>query len=51
MGHTAVPFIEDDRLQASVESVPTENLCIAHNTQAENIESISSTVLHLVAMA
>ena len=33
MGHTAVRFLEDDRLQVSAANVPDDSFaCIAHNT-------------------
>ena len=41
LGHTAVPFLEDDRLQVSAASVPYEVFaCIAHHTQEEHLHSI-----------
>ena len=41
MGHTAVGFLEDDRLQVPAVNVPDDAFaCIAHNTYEENLESI-----------
>ena len=41
VGHTVVPYLEDDRLQVSGEDVPDSIFaCIAHNTEQQNLESI-----------
>ena len=41
VGHTAVPYLEDDRLQVSAENAPDEICaCIAHNTEVQNLECI-----------
>ena len=41
VGHTAVGFLEDDRLQVPAVNVPDEVFaCITHNTYADNLESI-----------
>ena len=41
MGHTAVGFLEDDRLQVPAVNVPDELFaCITHNMYEENLESI-----------
>ena len=46
MGHTAVGFLEDDRLQVSAANVPDDAFaCIARNTYEENLESIISNGL------
>ena len=41
VGHTAVPFLEDGRLQVYAENVPSEAFaCIAHNTEERHLHSI-----------
>ena len=38
VGHTAAPYLEDDRLQVSAEDVPDDICaCIAHNTEQQNL--------------
>ena len=41
VGHTAVGFLEDDRLEVLAANVPDDVFaCIAHNTYEENLELI-----------
>ncbi|MFM7979311.1 MAG: hypothetical protein ACKPKO_08350, partial [Candidatus Fonsibacter sp.] len=41
VGHTGMPFLEDDRLMVDVENVPHEHIpFVVHNTRIENIPSI-----------
>ncbi|MFM7990407.1 MAG: RNA 2'-phosphotransferase [Candidatus Fonsibacter sp.] len=41
VGHTGMPFLEDDRLMVSLESVPPSCVPVAvHNTRIENLPSI-----------
>ena len=41
MGHTAVPYLADGRLQVSAEDAPDSIFdCITHNSEVHNLESI-----------